>query len=188
MEIKKYLFEKWRDVAGYEGLYEVSNFGRVRSVDRYVSRGCKGIVLLKGKLLKQRANIDGHLTVTLYDGNHSSKKHFVHRLVAIAFVPNPENLPIINHKDENPKNNIWTNIEWCDTKYNCNYGTRNSRISDALSKPIDMLSDSGKFIRRFKSATEAGKYLNKFPPTSICKVANHVQGFYTAYGYRWEWA
>lgn len=188
MEVKKYLFEEWRDVAGYEGLYEVSNFGRVRSVDRYVSRGCKGAVLFKGKILKKRTNIDGHITVQLYDKNHNVKTAFVHRLVAEAFIPNPENLPFVNHKDERPKNNFVENLEWCSHVYNCNYGTRNRRISEALSKPIKMLSVENELIKTFHSATAAGQYLGKHPVTNICNVANHKNGFYTAYGHKWEWA
>lgn len=180
--------EIWRPVAGYEGLYEVSNYGNVRGIDRNVSRGCKGVVLFKGKTLEKRKSKDGHLRVVLYNLNHEAKTCFVHCLVANAFIPNPDHLPFVNHKDERPENNFVNNLEWCTHLYNCNYGSRNSRISSALSKPIKMLSINGEVIKVFKSATEAGKYLGKYPVTNICNVANHKNGFCTAYGYKWEWA
>ena len=115
--------EIWRPVVGYEGLYEVSSYGRVRSLDRYDGRNR----FLKGRILTLHTDKDGYLSAYLCS-NSKVKGFLVHRLVAQAFIPNPDNLPIINHKDENPSNDNVDNLEWCTAKYNSNYGTRNDRI------------------------------------------------------------
>lgn len=109
--------EVWKNIHGYEGQYQVSNLGRVKSLDRIDARGWKR----KGKIIKATANQDGYLVVGLTKNNFH-KKFFVHRLVAKEFIPNPNNHPIINHKDEDKSNNNLENLEWCDYKYNSNYG------------------------------------------------------------------
>lgn len=138
--------EIWRDIDGYEGLYQISNKGRVKS-------------LYKGSERILNPDIDtGYYRIVLY--NDSVKKHFLlHRLVAQAFIPNPYNLPEVNHKDENKKNNCVYNLEWCDRRYNNNYGTRNERVGDSQSKPIFQYSKSGDFIREWKSAHEVERVL-----------------------------
>lgn len=110
--------EQWRPVKGYEGLYEVSNFGRVKSLGNNKSR--------KEKILKPEKHRNGYFRVDLYkDGK---VKHFyVHRLVAEAFIPNPYGFEQINHKNEDKTNNAVSNIEWCSAKYNINYGSHNKR-------------------------------------------------------------
>ena len=118
---------EWRPIEGYEGLYEVSNTGQVRSFDRYVKYSNGRIHLHKGKVLSPSIRYDGYLVVLLsYNGKH--KMFSVHRLVAEAFIPNPDNLPQVNHKDEDKTNNSVENLEWCDNKYNMNYGTRKRRV------------------------------------------------------------
>lgn len=119
------MIEEWRPVVGYEGLYEVSSYGRVRSLDRYCYR------LQKGKVLSPAKDRYGYLTVTL-NCNGKSKTIKIHRLVAQAFLPNPDNLPQVNHKDENKINNIVYNLEWCDAKYNNNFGTRQERYRNTM--------------------------------------------------------
>lgn len=125
--------EIWKDIKHYEGLYQVSNLGNVKTLDKYVNSGIKNNnkVKRKGKLLKQY-NKRGYLQVTL---THNNKRKYVgvHRLVAQAFIPNPNNLPQVNHKDEDPLNNHVENLEWCTAKYNCNYGNRNSKIPNITS-------------------------------------------------------
>ena len=121
--------EIWKPVVGYEGLYEVSSYGRVRSLDRYDSRNR----FLKGRILRLNDDGKGYLRVQL-SSNGKAKMYSVHRLVAIAFLPNPDNLPEVNHRDEDKINNSVENLEWCDGKYNVNYGTRNDRIRDTRLK------------------------------------------------------
>lgn len=115
--------EYWRPVVGYDGLYMVSNLGRVKSLN-YMHTG-------KEHLLRLLKNGGGYLQVDLWNCG-KMKRYSVHRLVAMAFIPNPDNLPQVNHKDEDKLNNCVDNLEWCDGKYNSNYGTRNERISKSF--------------------------------------------------------
>ena len=139
--------EIWKDVVGYEGLYQVSNLGRVKSLFRYK------------KILKQFEDNKGYLRVTLYK-NNKSKSIKVHRLVATAFIPNPNNYDCINHKDENKTNNNVENLEFCSFYYNLMYGTRVQRISKKNNKPILQFDLKGNFVKEFESITQASKELN----------------------------
>ena len=105
--------EIWKDVKGYEGLYQVSNLGRIKSLGNLQNR--------KEKLLKINIR-NGYCTTYLYK-NNKKKSFLCHRLVAEAFISNPDNLPQVNHKDENKLNNCVENLEWCTAKYNVNYSS-----------------------------------------------------------------
>ena len=121
--------EEWRPIKDYEGLYEVSNMGRVKSLKRHDTLGREK----EEKILALANDRLGYKMVSLCkDGKRTMYK--VHRLVAIAFIPNPDNLPIINHKDENKSNNNVCNLEWCTYKYNSNYGTNPQRLSEWMKK------------------------------------------------------
>lgn len=120
--------EIWRPIPGYEGLYEVSNTGQVRSLDKFDSLG----VFWEGKLLS-KLKVRGYFMVKLRkDG--IQKMCSVHRLVAQAFIPNTLDLPQVNHKDEDKTNNNVTNLEWCTAKYNMNYGTARERTINTKIK------------------------------------------------------
>lgn len=123
--------ELWRDIEGYEGLYQVSNFGRVKSFDTKD----KLDRIRKGRVLKGRKDKYGYIQVGLYKQGVASKKK-IHRLVAEAFISNPENKPEVNHIDEDKTNNIISNLEWVTAKANLNHGTRNERSSRKQSIPI----------------------------------------------------
>ena len=144
--------EIWCPIKGYEGLYEVSDKGRVRSIK-----------FGKERILKPGRNNKGYLLVGLRK-NGEKKTYKVHRLVAKTFTPNPDNLPEVNHKDENKENNSVHNLEWCDRKYNCNYGTRNERVSDKmtngkLSKLVLQYSLDWKFIKEWQSLHDVERNL-----------------------------
>lgn len=127
------MIEEWRTIVGYEGLYEVSNTGQIRSFDRYVKYSNGRIHLHKGKVLSPIKDKDGYLQVNLcYNGKIHQIK--IHRLVAQAFLSNPDNLPYVNHKDEVKTNNSVDNLEWCDVKYNNNYGSRKDKARDTAIK------------------------------------------------------
>ena len=122
MKIEEYFFEIWKPVYGYEGWYEVSNFGRVRSLDRTIVQRNGVAITAKGQLMWQRKRKDNYFEVKL--GKRNNRKAFlVHRLVAIAFIPNPNNFKYVNHIDENRGNNCVWNLEWCTFDYNIHYGT-----------------------------------------------------------------
>ena len=117
--------EEWKDITNFEGLYQVSNLGRVKSLPKVGSGGHNGIILSQSK------DKDGYLLVYLY-ANRKKVACKVHRLVAKAFIPNPNNFPQVNHKDEIKDNNCFTNLEWCSPSYNNSYGKGN--INRANSK------------------------------------------------------
>ena len=133
--------EYWKPVVGYEGHYQVSNFGRVKSLK-----------FGKEKILKQY--IRGGYYYVCLSKNGIIKKYSVHRLVAQAFLDNPNNLPQINHKDENKTNNNVDNLEWCDAKYNTNFGTCIERRSKKKSKTVLQYTLDGKFVREWPSTME----------------------------------
>ena len=131
--------EIWKDIPEYKGMYQASNLGRVRSLDRKYRGsnqfGASFIVTKKGKILKPKVRKDGYLSVVLY--NKQKTKHIsVHRLIALTFLPNPNNYAVINHKDEDKTNNNVSNLEWCTQSYNINYGSRNEKTAEKLRNII----------------------------------------------------
>lgn len=154
--------EIWKPVVGYEGLYEVSNLGRVYSVKKsvmmkfYDHHGYSRL-----KLTKDKKEID----------------FAVHRLVADAFIPNPENLPFINHKDYNRSNNVVSNLEWCTAWYNSNY---------SIAKPVAQYTTDGKLVAIYLSAREAAKRTGIDASTIGCIVTG-IKGN-TGGGFVWKFA
>ena len=144
--------EIFKDIKGYEGLYQISNFGNVKSLN--YNHTCKE------KLLKQMLQNHGYFCVSLFK---PLKRFQIHRLVAEAFIPNPDNLPQVNHKDEDKANNHVGNLEWCTYKYNINYGSRNKRISESLlnhpdkSKKVYQYTLDGKFVKEWESIRECAR-------------------------------
>jgi len=126
------LTEEWKDIEGYEGFYQVSNLGRVKSLARVVMRSDGKPNPVNEKILKYGI-IKGYCAVVLCK-DRKKKMYKVHRLVAIAFLSNPHNLPEVNHKDENKKNNCVDNLEWCTSLYNINYGSHNERVTNTIVK------------------------------------------------------
>ena len=162
---KEYLNEIWKPIKGYEGLYEVSNFGRIKSLKRLVKSHNKWgecYIIINEKILKTSDNKLGYLFVKLYK-NNKTKTYYIHRLVAEHFIHNPNNLPEVNHKDECKSNNIYTNLEWCDRKYNVNQGNRLKKISKKLknkkewSKPVIQYTLDGQFVKEWESINEADR-------------------------------
>ena len=154
--------ELWMDVIGYEGIYKVSNLGRIKSLDRLDASNHK----LTGRELKQKTNRGGYSQVTLFK-NSSRKTVSVHRVVASCFVPNPSDYPVINHKDENKLNNKVANLEWCSQKYNANYGSRNKRIiRDRKKAVVGTHVKTGEKIK-FESIREAER--NGFFSSNVSK-------------------
>lgn len=125
--------EIWKSVKGFEGFYEVSNLGNVRTIPHYSNYKGKSQRHIKGRIKKTCTDKYGYSFVSLYKGQ-KKKICKVHRLVAEAFIENKNNFPQINHKDEQKTNNAVSNLEWCDSKYNNNYGTKKIRLSKTKKK------------------------------------------------------
>ena len=174
--------EIWKDIEGYEGLYQVSNQGRVKSLERKVDNGhC--IRTVPERILKPNKTKKGYQLVNLWKEG-KIKRMSVHRLVAKAFLPNPENLPQVNHKDENPSNNHVDNLEWCDARYNINYGSRTERMIEKQSKPVQQFTIDGSFVREWLSTNEAGR--NGFHQGNICDCCNGNRKQHK--GFLWQYA
>ena len=177
--------EEWKPVVGYEGRYEVSNLGRVRSVGRTVIDKVGRRQVWPSIVLSAFLNLEGRIQVSLWKDNRK-KILQVHRLVAMAFLPNPDNLPQVNHKDENPQNNRVDNLEWCTNKYNVNYGTALVRMAQKNMIPVIGTDKDGNEYR-FASIKEAGEKTGvcKKDIAHCCKKLPYRQ---TAGGYRWRYA
>jgi hypothetical protein len=136
--------EIWKAVTGYEGLYEVSSLGNVRSLDRVIRSKHNGTTLRKGRILTPfYEEKKGYYQVALSkDGKE--KKQRIHRLVATAFLDNPFNYTDINHKDEIKTNNKVDNLEWCTRKYNNNYGTKPQRTSATMKERYRKINAEGR--------------------------------------------
>ena len=166
--------EHWKSIAGYEGLYEVSDLGRVKS-----------LWYGKEKILKPTKDTQGYLLVGLHKEGQK-KMSFVHRLVAKAFIQNPNNLETVNHKDEVKTNNVASNLEWMSQKDNINYGTHNKRSSEKRSKQVQMFDKStGELLATFPSTVEAERItgIYKSNISACCKGKYKSAG-----GYVWKYA
>lgn len=163
--------EIWCPIKGFEGQYEVSDKGRVRSLK-----------FGKERILKPTRNLKGYLFVNIYKNGYRNV-FLVHRLVAQSFIPNLQNLPEVNHKDENKTNNYEQNLEWCDSKYNINYGTRNQRVSEKHSKPVLQFTKDGEFVKEWKSAIDVERNLGYFG-TNISKCCTGKLKY--AYNFIWK--
>ena len=189
--MSKYNKEKevWKDIVGYEGYYQVSTRGIVRSVDREIFRKDGVKVRLKGAVRKPKVANDGYYNIYLTkDG--VSEFFPISRLVATHFIPNPHNKEQVNHIDEDKSNNHISNLEWATAKENANHGTRNERISRFTKKnnglkPVRMLSKKGSTLKEFESINEAFRYLNRVTGSSITQVCLGKKR--SAYGYKWEY-
>lgn len=182
--------EIWKDIEGYEGYYQVSNWGNVRSLD-FRRRGTVS-------LLRQNKASQGYLIVRLFK-NKKWKNCYVHRLVGMAFLENPNCFKEINHKDENKQNNHVDNLEWCTPKFNTNYsrlkhperyfttinGKRTTKKTKYSSIPINQLSLNGDLIKKWNNIAEIVRTL-KFHNTAITECCQMKRE--KAYGYKWEFA
>lgn len=155
--------EIWKHVVGYEGLYSVSNSGKVYRHPKRIREDYRPFTQL-GKLLKPYRDRDGYLRVALFKG--TNKKVFgIHRLVAEAFIPNPNEFPVVNHKDEVKHNNSVTNLEWATIHYNDNYGNRNKKISEGVSKQVVSFNPINGEIKVYRKISDVAK--DGFNPTHV---------------------
>lgn len=159
--------EVWKPVVDYENLYEVNNYGDIRS-----------LYSKKKNILKPYINRKGYKVVTLCK-NGEQKTLLVHRLVAKAFIPNPDNLPCINHKDENGSNNNVSNLEWCSYLYNNTYGTRLTKHITKISKPVRCIETGVVYSSACSAQRETG--IRQGDISQCCHHQRKSTG-----GYTWE--
>lgn len=184
--------EVWKPIKGYEGLYEVSNLGRVRSLDRettYRMRGKMSKRSFKGKVLNDLC-VKGYRIVAIsktINNRSVTQRILVHRLVAEAFVPNPNGLPEVNHIDEDKTNNCAENLEWISHRNNTLHGTAMERGHKKLRKGIVQFTPSGEFVKEYESLlavrNETGWHIG-----NISKCAKRNPRYPLAYGYIWRFA
>lgn len=158
--------EIWKDIKEYEGIYKISNLGRVKN---------KNDVILTNKTTGKYHHI-------LLCKNGFRKNFTIHKLVAEAFIPNPNNYSCINHKNENAKDNRVENLEWCTYNYNNNYGTRIKKVIEKQSKKILQYDLQDNFIKEWNSVNDAIREYNNY---HISSVLNNKRK--TASGYIWKW-
>ena len=175
--------EEWRDVVGYEGRYQVSSMGRVKSLERKVRHWRGGERIQKERILKPSNDRGGYLLVSLCDGE-KRKTLTVHRLVCQAFHENPDNKPQVNHINEIKTDNRACNLEWSTAKENNNHGTRTERSAKTRSKPVGQYTLDGELVKIWQSPCEAGKQIG-LSDSHVSKVANGK--LKTAYGFIWKY-
>lgn len=188
--------EIWKDIKNFEKIYQVSNFGRIRSLDRMIiNSNLNKSYFKKGQLLKQHyslKNQKGYLQVSLWK-NGTRKECKVHRLVAEAFIPNFENKQEVNHIDGNKNNNCVNNLEWCNGLENIHHAIKNNLFTNegkqrqikAISKTIIQYDLNNNFIKQWPSMKEAERHLG-IASSSICHCC---KGDYkTAGGYLWRYS
>lgn len=177
--------EEWKDIKGYEGLYQVSNEGRVKSLSRNCfvkdKLGNKYCRTIKEKILKPIKQSNGYLYNTLHK-NGEGKMFRTHRLVAEAFIPNSNSLLIINHKDEDKENNSVSNLEWCTPKYNSNYGNSIAKRVTKQAKQVYQYDLDGNLVKVWESTMECGR--NGYGQSKIVMCCNGKRK--THKGYIWS--
>lgn len=182
--------EIWKDVAGYEGFYQVSNLGRVKSLSRKVSNG--HALVEKGEmLLKPNTLAKGYFQVTLYNGK-TRKAFQVHRLVASAFIPNEDNQPQINHINGNKQDNRVENLEWCNNTMNQLHAWKTGLQKPhfcgggAPRKKVALLDDKGNVEKVFASIRAASIYMGCSSPSNLSHLLNGNRKHKTLYGRKFK--
>ncbi len=163
----------WKPVLGYESFYEVSTSGEVRRVGKKDS-------------LKQKVERNGYVRVNL-SKNGIAKMELVHRLVAMAFIPNPNGFITVNHIDENKQNNHIENLEWASMSYQNKYGKGAINRNKFKEKPINQFNKNGEFIKRWDSIMEAAKTLRLNPSSIVC-VCKKKRRYKSTGGWKFEYA
>ena len=179
--------EIWKEIKGFEGLYEVSNLGRVRSLDRYIKHWRGGVMKLKGQIMKfnyKYNNKENYILIHL-SKNGKNYAYSLHRLVAEAFIPNPDNKPIIDHINGIRTDNRVNNLRWCTQKENANNPiTISKHINGKKSKKVNQYTLDGILIKTWPSASEITRQAG-YSTSLICSCC---RGEYkSVYGYNWSY-
>ena len=176
--------EEWKDIKGYEGLYQVSNLGRIKSLPKKIKM--RNQYTEKEMILKQETDKRGYARITLCKENEKHKQAQVHRLVAIAFIPNKKNKPQINHKDGNKLNNNVDNLEWVTAKENTQHALRIGLKKNFKRIKVNQYDLYGNFIKQWESLTSASKGTNMSSNSHICSCCRGERK--TAGGFIWKYS
>lgn len=176
--------EVWKNIINFEDYYQISNYGRVKSLERIIFRKNNTTYFQKERIMKLTTNKNGYLYITLRK-NNKVKTFLVHRLVAQAFISNPNNLPEINHKDEDKTNNRIENLEWCTNLYNENYGSGNARAGILHRKEVIQYNKNNNYICKYKSGIDA-EHQTGIDNASISRCCYNKQK--KAGGFYWRFA
>lgn len=183
--------ERWLPIKGYEQSYMISSYGRIKAIDRTLTFSDGRVRAYKSRIIRTH-RINQHYYVASLSQNQRRIMKDVHRLVAEAFIPNPNGFKEINHKDENSLNNCVDNLEWCTRKYNNNYGSHNKKVSESImncpstSKPVVQMKPDGTIIQTFPSIREAARSLGNVKRD--CNILRVCQGINkTCFGYKWSY-
>lgn len=185
--------EEWRTIKGTNDKYSVSNLGNVKRNEHYTivsptSQHPNGVkAFYKEKQVKGYICNEGYKIVYLSVDSCKRMVKKVHRLVAEAFIPNPNNFPQINHKDENRLNNSVQNLEWCDAKYNANHGTRKDKLRKVSGIKVAQYDLTGNLIKIWDSISQASKYFGTVTTSNIRRVCKQEPGRNTYKGFIWRY-
>lgn len=185
--------ENWKTIPETDGLYSVSDLGNVRRNEHYTTvkphiyKKEENVVYYKERPVKPYIDSTGYKVVSIRNKAGETLVRKIHRLVAEAFVPNPDNYNIVNHIDENKENNNASNLEWCTLKENANHGTRNERISKVSGIRIAQYSKDGKLIKIWNSMSEAARFFGASTTTYIRRVCTNQFGRHTYKGFVWKY-
>ena len=182
----------WKSIPGYEGIYEASTLGEIRSIERNIMINRKSRQYIRrqpSKMLKYYTDKDGYFGVGLYDLNHKGVTYRVSRLIALTFIPNPNGFPQVNHKDLNRKNNCVDNLEWCDNTYNVNYkdAPKRSGITRrniVRAKGVRQIDKKGCLVATYPSMSEATRQTG-INVSHICQCC--IGNLKYAGGYKWSY-
>lgn len=178
--------EVWKDVSGFEGIYEVSNFGRVKSCERVIMRSNGRPMNFPEKVMTPSVNHKGYEIIDMQ--NHGKRSGgFVHRLVAKAFIPNPENKKTVNHKDGNKRNNHVDNLEWMTNLENMRHGFEkglltNKYASESRKRKVAQIGTEGVVVNVFDSIQEAEDITKIYNISAVCRGVRPRAG-----GYQWKY-
>lgn len=178
--------ENWRTINGTNGNYSVSNLGNVRRNEHYTEVTPGVFNHYQERLLKPTTETSGYLVVKLQVGKSTMTKK-IHRLVAQEFIPNPNNLPCVNHIDENRTNNSADNLEWCTYKQNANHGTRNDRLREASGIRVAQYTLDGHLVQIWDSISQASQHFGCKSTSPIRRVCKKEKGRRSYKGFIWRY-
>lgn len=177
--------EIWRPIKGYEGIYDVSNLGRVRSHDKHTKHNYGGLKLQKGRILNPKKGTNGYVRVYLSDKNSKTKRFSIHRIVGNAFVENPQGKPQINHINSDRSDNRASNLEWVTNSENQKHAYKNGKQKprkgkdNVLSIGVSVFNKGGTLIKSYESISDAAKDLKccRKAISNCCKGAkDNIKG------------